>query len=471
MDTSHIDRSTYTAVSEPAGTTGVFTHTFNRIFTRHAMQMALLVLMALMFSKDLRQPREQLSDPDIWWHLADARLLFETHHFIHIEPYSFTVAGERWTNPEWLAEVPFWLGYRSIGLSGIYLVALIGLCANVLFIYWRSYWKTLNARAAFWAAIPGIAMMTVNAGPRTIAIAYLAMSAEMAILEAAERGKKYLLWFLPPLFLVWINLHGSWVIGFGLLALYFLCGVFQLKKGAFEQEAFSGKDRKRLLLVVLASLGALLANPYGWRLIWNPFDMMLSQKLNIAVVQEWQPLKIDGFAGGAAFAAIAIMIVANCIRERKWKVYELAFLFFAWFAAFDHARFAYLASVVAIPWLAEDMARSFLGKPNEKTIPALNAVFVIGVVCAVVFVFPANASLQGGLAAQYPLQSIASIQPSWRTFHDETLGGIMDFNSKPTFLDTRVDTFEHHGILKDFFVILMLHEPFKLDEYQSCSGE
>jgi hypothetical protein len=462
MDASQVEQNTPDASPGAVGTAGLLVRSFNSIFGRKAVYAALLMLLVAMLAGNLGKPEEKLRDPDIWWHLADARVITTTHRFIRVEPYSFTVAGERWINPEWLSEMPYWLGYRSFGLRGIYLVTLIGLCANLLFVYLRSCWGSRHAGAAFWTAILGFILMTVNDGPRTIVIAYLAMSAEMAILEAAERGQTRLLWLLPPLFCVWINLHGSWLIGLGLLAMYIFCGAFSFKKGVFEQEAFSRNDRNRLLPVFFASLAVLILNPYGWRMIWNPFDMMMNQKLNIANIQEWQPLNLSTILGGAVLLAIALMIVANCIRGRKWKIYELAFIFFAWFAAFDHMRFTFLASVLTIPMLAGDVARSFFAKPNEKTVPALNALLVAGAVWAMVILFPSEAALQKGLAARFPLQTIASIQPSWRTYNQDTLGGMMDFYSKSPMVDTRWDTFEHHGEMQDYLDIMRVREPLKL---------
>jgi hypothetical protein len=75
--------------------------------------------------------------------------------------------------------------------------------------------------------------------------------------------------------------------------------------------------------VLFASLGALMVNPYGWRLVWNPIDMMLYQKLNIANGDEWQPLRLDWFAGRAALITIGLMVLANCLRGRKWKFTSL----------------------------------------------------------------------------------------------------------------------------------------------------
>jgi hypothetical protein len=303
--------------------------------------------------------------------------------------------------------------------------------------------------------------MTVNDGPRTIVIAYLAMSAEMAILEAAERGKTHLLWLLPPLFCVWINLHGSWIIGMGLLALYILSGAFPFKRGIFEQEGCSSKDCGRLLLVFFASWAALLVNPYGWRLVCVPFVMQRDMPA-VAFLQEFLPLAVNSNLGIVAVAVIGLTIMANCIHGRKWKVYELAFVFVVWYWAFDHVRFTFLASVVTIPMLAGDVARSFFGKPNEKTIPVLNALFVAGAVWALVILFPAEARLQKGLAAEFPLETIASIQPSWRTYNQDTLGGMMDFNSKPLFVDTNWDLYKYSGGVQDYLDIMRVRSPLKL---------
>jgi hypothetical protein len=112
--------------------------------------------------------------------------------------------------------------------------------------------------------------------------------------------------------------------------------------------------------------------------------------------------------------------------------------------------------------LAGDVARSFFGKPNEKTIPAVNALFVAGAVWALVILFPAEAKLQKGLAAEFPLQTIASIEPSWRTYNQDTLGGMLDFNSKSSFVDSRWDIFEAHGQLEDYLDIMRVRSPLKL---------
>src|SRR5271163_3156449 len=149
---------------------------FHRLFGANLLRCMLLIGFAVAMANSAMIPSELTEDSDLWWHLADARILTTTHHFIRVEPYSFAVAGERWSNPEWLAEIPYWLGYSLLDLRGIHLVALMGLCGNLIFLYFRSCWKSRSNQAAFWTAVLAFFLMSINGGARTIVMAYLAMS-------------------------------------------------------------------------------------------------------------------------------------------------------------------------------------------------------------------------------------------------------------------------------------------------------
>ncbi len=450
---------------------------FHRIFSRHLMHVSVLILLAMALSSSLLTPADQLRDPDVWWHLADARILLTQHHFIRVEPYAFTLAGQSWINPEWLSEVPIWLAYNSAGLLGIFLFSVLCLCANILFVYWRCMRTSQHSAAAFWASVMGLVLMTTNTGPRTILPAYLALGAEMALLEAAEDGKHRLLWLLPPLFCVWINLHGSALVGLFLFALYIACGWFSFSMGIIVQSAWPSEHRRRLLTIFAASAAALFINPYGWRLVWNPFDMLANQGLMQTFAEEWQPLSLAWYAGKVSVAVIVLLVIANFLRSRSWKIYEVAFVVYAWYAAFAHARFTFFAAVITIPLLARESARSFLLPLDPKTMPAMNALFAAAVACVLFVYFPSQSSLNKAMNAMYPMQTIASLQPSWRIVNPDGLGGLLAFEGKPDFVDTRWDTFVHHGVMQDYLSIkflgnsLALLDQYKIDHVLMRSGE
>jgi hypothetical protein len=466
MDSTSAAESPALQQSTEAPAKGPLQRAFERIFTRHLMNIAILMALPVIFTVSLNPSRESLRDPDIWWHLADARQLMTTHHFIWTEPNSFTVGGRPWVNPEWLAELPYWFSYQALHLRGIYLTEWVIICANLLFIYWRGYRLSGHAGAAWWAAALAFLLVSVNSGPRTIAVAYLAMSSELAILDAADRGNTRALWLLPLLFCIWVNLHGSWLIGLALFVLYVLCGSFEFKKGAIDQEAFSAARRNRLLAVLALCVVALLINPYGWHLVWNPIDMMANQKLNISNVMEWKPLNLSTIAGASAFAAMCLMVVTNAFKGRKWRLYELALVFFAWYAALDHMRFVFLAAVLTTPLLAVDIRRGFSLESDRKTIPVANAFMVTAALLVIFFIFPSEKNLREKLKTFFPMDSIAAIQPSWRTFNSDYVGGMMTFRSKPEFIDSRFDIFEREGVLADYLQTMYLVSPLEvLDKY------
>lgn len=438
-----------------------------RINSRHIMNMALLMVIPMLLASTLNWSRTLLVDPDIWWHLSNARILVTAHHFLRADPYSFSVAGHPWIDWEWLSEIPFWFSFRALGLRGIYLMTWLLLCANILFVYWRGYWLGRRADAALWTSALGFILMTVNSGPRLIEFAYLAMSAELAILEAADRGNRKYLWFLPPIFCLWINLHGMWFAGMVLLVVYIGCGLFSINLGVFEQKALSAKDRTQLLLVLCSSVLAVLINPYGWHLMWNPLDMALNQKLSTSTIAEWQPLSLSSFEGKAVCVAIALMIITNGIKSRKWKIYELAFVFIAWYAAISHVRFSYLAAILTIPMLAGDVARSFNSENDADTIPRMNYLMAAVALVAMVIMFPSEAKLQKMLSIMFPQKTIASIDPSWRTLNWDYVGGMMDFQNKPTFIDSRFDSFEHVGVMQEYRDIMAAQRAFEImDKYR-----
>jgi hypothetical protein len=442
--------------------------TFNRVFSRHSTSIALLLMLPMLLAPSMNPALNMMGDPDIWWHLADARYLFAHHHVIFTDPYAFTVVGVRWINWEWLSEVPYWFSYQAFHLQGIYLVAWLVLGLNLVLFYWRGYWMTRHAGAAFWAACIGFTLTLANSGPRTIAVAYLALSAEMAILEAFERGHRRQLWLLPPLFALWINLHGIWFIGFALLVLYIACGFLRLKLGIFHQEPMAVAHRNRFFAVLAVTFAALFLNPYGWRLLWNPVDMILKQHLSISVISEWRPLNLSSPEGYVVTAAILLMLAANCIRSRKWTLFELLIVILAFYAAIDHVRFSFLAAVLITPMLARDFQRAFTSDSGEKTIPVMNLVMCAAALGLMIHFYPSEDTLQKKLDYYFPLKMVASIQPDWRTFDWDFVGGRMDFDSKPVFIDSRFDIFDHQGVLHDYLVIENIGDaPLKmLDKYR-----
>jgi hypothetical protein len=85
----------------------------------------------------------------------------------------------------------------------------------------------------------------------------------------------------------------------------------------------------------------------------------------------------------------------------------------------------------------------------------------------IVSIFPSEKKLTEKLHTFFPMESIAAIQPSWRTFDSDTVGGMMSFEQKPDFIDSRFDVFEHHGVLADYLKVMYVVSPLEVfEKYQ-----
>ena len=189
--------------------------------------MLLAVVVLVVSAKDI-------AEPDIWWHLQNARHLLATHSFPSTDTYSFTAAGSPWLDHEWLSEIPFYLGFRAAGLQGLLLVYATVLILMFAGVYYRCCLAGAPAINAAAATLGAILLGEVSFGPRMLLFGWLCMVGLLIILDRF-RQSGHGLWMLPPLFAIWINLHGSWVFGAAVLLLTFACGLIEGEWGRVEE--------------------------------------------------------------------------------------------------------------------------------------------------------------------------------------------------------------------------------------------
>jgi hypothetical protein len=440
---------------------------FARALSFELVMISALLIIPILMAMPFTHPRALLQDPDIWWHLANARHLF-ADGFIHVEPYSYTVAGKPWINPEWGAEIPYWLGYSAWGVHGLLIVAILAAELNLLGIYLLARLRSGHLWSSFVAAFLVTPLLFVNLGTRTILWGYLCLILELAILEGWKRGHRRLLWLLPPLFALWINIHGSWSIGAFLFGVFVANCHLSYSWGDFYSERRSLPELRQLWVVAILSAGALFLNPYGWRLIWNPIDMAFYQKLNIAVAEEWRPLDLGSLVGRFLILIAVLILASNGLRRRRWDLFEGFLIAFGLYAAIDHIRFCFLLGILAAPILAWDLHRTWLGGGNpDKKRPLLNAAFVIAFWAFTLFQVPTATRVQAAYQKKFPTALMAKIQPNWRLLNSMNLGGWLAFHHEPDFIDTRYDTFDHHGVLRSFLEAMGIQNPLEvLNQYR-----
>ena len=394
-----------------------------------------------------------IADPDIWWHLRNAEVLVQTHSVVNHDFYSFTATGSRWINEAWLSEVPFYLGWRWMGPRGIYLVMLAETELILVGVFCLASLTSRNVKAAFVASSLAVWMATVSFGPRTLLSGWICLLAELFLLEQFKRGRD-VLWSLVPLFVVWANLHGSWLIGMVFFGIFCLCGIPHGKWGRIEAIGWTPAQIRKLIVVGTLSVAGLFLNPYGYRLVFYPFNFAFQQKLNVGHVDEWASLDFHSARGKIVFALLAVTLVLALVRKRRWRLEEVAFLLIAFYAALTYSRFLFLAAIVLTPILAKELDFLPQYRPEiDKT--WLNAILIAGILGACAGQFPSNEVLMGETVQTYPVKAGAYLQhfrPSGPVFNDFQWGGYLIWEQRhiPVFIDSRIDIYEYNGVFPDF---------------------
>jgi len=174
-----------------------------------------------------------IAEPDIWWHLRNAAYLFQNHSFPQVDTYSFGAAGSPRLNYEWLSEIPFLLGFEAGGLQGLLAVYFALFILIYICVYYRSCRGGASCLNATITTLLAILLGVVSIGPRVLLFGWLCMVGLLLVLDHFQRTGKGV-WLLPPLFALWINLHGSWVFGVIVLALTIASGLVEGEWGLVE---------------------------------------------------------------------------------------------------------------------------------------------------------------------------------------------------------------------------------------------
>jgi hypothetical protein len=440
----------------------------SRLFYAMSFPVVLTVIVtAVIFTLS----RKGIPDPDIWWHLHNADFLVHHHALPRNDLYSFTVPGHPWINHEWLAELPYYFAWRALGLSGINAMMFGALVLVFLGTLYLSYRETGHYKASIVAVSLTIFLGSVSFGPRTILFGYLYLLVLLILLQGFRQNGTAPLWTIPPLFCLWVNTHGSWLIGMLIFSLIIATGLIKLDWGFVFTEPWTRTQRKQLLATWIASLAALFVNPFGARLVFYPFDLAFRQKLNIEHVAEWVSVNFHDLRGKIVLAVLITLFLSMLLRPRRWTLAELGLVLFALYSGLTYIRFLFLVAIVIAPVLA----KSFDFVPHyrrEMDTPVVNACVIALIISGMAYLWPRERRLQQLVGEQYPVEAVAYLQahpPAGRMLNFYLWGGYLNWRdpSLKVFVDSRVDIFEYSGVLADYLDILALKNPAPLlEEYK-----
>src|SRR4030043_820756 len=226
-----------------------------------------------------------LGDADTGYHIRAGEYILENLKVPDHDIFSYITPPIPWTAHEWLSEVIFALIHKVSGLSGLVVAMTIVIASvySVLLKFLRSSGVNIIVAACIVALAAGASTIHWLARPHIFSL--LLTLIWYIILDTYQYKKKNYLYLLPPLMVLWVNLHGGFIAAFMLLVVLFtgsLLRVIFVKEGRYE----TSHQIKILLVFLSLCLLAALLNPQGYKILLFPFELT-ANKFIMDNVNEW----------------------------------------------------------------------------------------------------------------------------------------------------------------------------------------
>jgi len=261
-----------------------------------------------------------LRDPGTFWHTTTGELLLR-NGFLDRDPYTFTFAGTWWVPYQWLGEVGMAVAHRLGGFDTQFLGAVTLIAAVFAVLAVRLLRTGLHFVVVGVVLVLGLAAAGshFHVRPHVVTLALMAHTAAwLTDADAGRRTPRGLL-ALVPLFVVWANVHGGYLGGFGTVVIV-AGGWVVFRMLGRPTPLRSNRDLGWLTLLVLGCGAAALVNPYGSDLL-RTWWLILDEPILKQIIKEHRPLDpAEPYSWPVIGLAVVYLFVLAGVNGREVRV-------------------------------------------------------------------------------------------------------------------------------------------------------
>jgi hypothetical protein len=427
--------------------------------------IAFLLPAGLLFSK-MGGTKTLFADGDTGWHIRTGEWILQHGRVPTHDLFSFTKPGQPWFAWEWGWDLIFALIHRSWGLAGVGFATVLLLGIIAVLLYKLVVRACGNEVLSFFVTAIALCGSSIHWLARPHLFSWLFFLIFLHLLPALQRGSKSALATVPILMVLWVNMHGAFMIGIALL-LATACGA-ALESLFCQGESLLTAYRKSRPLLRASGLcvAATFINPYTWHLHVHVFQFLSDSKL-LDNIQEYQSISFHSppavffelmllLAAGAAFWFLQHGRITPALLLLMWM--HLALL-----SARNIPLFMIIAAPLAACWLQALLLRlqrmRFLNvvftticeiceelKPMERLPRAYLLSGLSTLLIALLFATGAKGFEAQFDPASFPIQAIPLVERSaaQRIFTYDQWADYLIYRlypKKPVFMDGRSDFF------------------------------
>lgn len=409
-------------------------------------------------------------DSDTALHIGIGNHILETGSIPRTGIYSYTAAEMSWMAHEWLAELIFAVIHNITGLNGIVVLAALSIAFTHSTFYGFLISRGINTSLSLVLTIAAIAMTAVHwlARPHILSMP-LVLIWYMALEAYRLEGKRYI-YLLPILTVLWVNLHGGFMAGLLLIAVYWLGSMLDL---LFSRDGNAGEKVKRDMQaygkVGLLAAAASLLNPHGYKALLFPFQIV-GKEASVGKIEEWLSPNFHAVQPYEYMLLTLIVVLGFSLRR---LTYTETCLIVLWTHLSLHSvRYIPLFAIIVIPIIAvrlEGLMKDGMEEGNrllnriyefsnriQKTSESLkiHILPIVAVTAAMVItvnggrVFGKPLIKHGFDKKQFPVEAVDFAENSGikgRVFNAYHFGGYLIYEGFPkegVFVDGRTDMYD-----------------------------
>ncbi len=322
--------------------------------TSWAVQLLAIMPLVVVFTLSLAHPL----DPDLGWHLKYGEYITQHHALPQGNTFSAEMPGYPYINHAWGSDVMLYAVFQAFGFPGVILLS-----ATIMTLTFACFSRA--ARLSFWEEAILFPPMLYLLNPiieqsfRSQLISLLGLGLLFRLLERAEKRSLSSLPLAVPLFLLWANLHGQFIVGLGLYACW--SGTYLLRirgaAGRGRPMAFPRRELLRVLAVGLAATLATLVTPHGLAIygeIAHHAGTNLQQYVN-----EWQPINLEArlwwpyLLWGVILAANALLLYRQrqLLAKAHYLLPTIILVVATWHQRRHFWPLVLISMPIAAPWI------------------------------------------------------------------------------------------------------------------------
>ena len=305
-------------------------------------------------------------DTDMWWHLRAGEETLRNGEVYSVDTFSFTRDGNDWINHSWLSQIVMFSTFNAAGYYG--LSAWVGVCAvlSMLFVYLQMKGHPLLRSAVLlFAAV--VSSVVWSPRPQIHTLVLFSLVSYLIFKYRSTKQIRYLAWFIP-VFILWGNLHGGYVLGIILMGSVIVGEILNKVLLMEFTENLSWRQIGILSIFMVTSFIVVLVNPFGldmWRIPFNTVGVETLQNL----ISEWaSPDFHQAFQQPMLWMMMGVFSLIGLSKKSINGAELLPLIAFSWAALFARRNFGPFA-IIAAPIFSKyltDLIKEWLEKAQGR---------------------------------------------------------------------------------------------------------